>query len=138
MAICFLSLMVSLGLAHQAYAQANAPVEAKDNFENRQADLITLSGQLGTLHRLHQICAQAGNLAGNLDLFRGRMTELIALERPMTRTQRDMQSQFDENYRAASRLHLVCGEEALTALQREATTALIITERLYAPFRISE
>lgn len=112
-------------------ALAQEPVEAKDAFTGRQADLVELAGHLGTLHHLRRLCAQTGNL----DLFRDRMRALTALEAPMQSTKRDMQTAFDDSYRDAGTTHLACGEEALSALEAEAKAALVVTERLYAPFR---
>ena len=113
-----------------AQAHAQAPVDAKTAFTERQADLVALAGHLGALHRLRQLCAYTENV----DLFRNRMRELVPLEAPMGRTRLDMIAAFNEQYRSQSTAHLTCSDEARTTYETEAAAALTVTNRLYAPF----
>ena len=113
-----------------AAAQPRVP-EAAAAFEERQRDLVALAGHLGTLHRLRQVCY----VEENPDLFRWRMRSLVPLEMPMGATRLDMISAFNAGYRDATALHAICGREARAAYAAEAERALVVTERLYAPFR---
>ena len=113
-----------------ASAQPRVP-EAAEAFAERQRDLVALAGHLGTLHRLRQVCY----VEENPDLFRLRMMTLVPLEMPMGATRLDMISAFNAGYRQASARHAICGREARAAYAREAERALVVTERLYAPFR---
>ncbi len=121
-------LFAIVASATPAFAQA--PVDAKTAFTERQADLIALAGHLGALHRLRQLCAYNDNV----DLFRNRMRELVPLEAPMGRTRLDMIAAFNEHYRRESEAHITCSDAARTTYEAEASAALTVTERLYAPF----
>ena len=120
---------VAFALASAA-AQPRVP-EAAEAFAQRQADLVTLAGHLGELHRLRQVCY----VEEGPDLFRQRMMSIVPLEMPMGATRLDMISAFNAGYRAASGQHAICGREARAAYSRTAERALGVTERLYAPFR---
>ena len=126
----WLAASLTACLAAPAAAQPRVP-EAKETFEARQRDLVTLAGHLGTLHRLRQVCF----VEQNPDLFRLRMMTLVPLEMPVGATRLDMISAFNAGYRGASSLHAICGREARAAYAQEAERALVVTERLYAPFR---
>ena len=110
---------------------AAAQPEAAEAFESRQADLVDLANHLGVLHRLRQVC----HPEEEPDMFRRRLMAIIPLEVPKGSTRLDMIAAFNGGYRAAASDHVICGREARSAYAGEAEQALIVTERLYAPFR---
>ncbi|WP_370339005.1 TIGR02301 family protein [Parvularcula marina] len=118
-------------LAGLAHAAPPGTVEAQESFESRQRDLVALAGHLGMLHRLHQLCGD-GYREG---LYRVRMQQIVELEVPMGSTRLDMVAAFNSAYRDASRDYLACGVDAQTLYESEAKQALLVVERLYAPFR---
>nr|WP_246408468.1 TIGR02301 family protein [Parvularcula dongshanensis] len=105
--------------------------EAEEAFAARQADLVSLAGSLGTLHRLRQLCDEGEDP----DLFRTRLMALIPLEVPVAATRAEMIAAFNAAYREASQEHAICGPEAEALYAEEGERALAVTERLYAPFR---
>ena len=125
-----IALLAAASLCGPAAAQPRVP-EAAEAFAQRQADLVALAGMLGELHRLRQVCY----VEEGPDLFRQRMMSIVPLEMPMGATRLDMISAFNAGYRAASSQHAICGREARAAYSRTAERALVVTERLYAPFR---
>ncbi len=114
-------------------AGAQAIPEAAEAFEQRQQDLVTLAGHLGTLHRLRQVCYPDESP----ELFRRRLMTLIPLEVPMGATRVRMIDAFNTQYRDTSREHATCGRQARQDYALAAEAALGVTERLYAPFRSS-
>lgn len=128
-----LALLLACGSAVAADKQdedvSHLP-EAREAFESRQKDLVTLARHLGALHRLHQVC-------GGYDpqRYRKRLQQLIPLEAPMGRTRLDMTAAFNAAYRDMSRLYLGCSGGAWGARAREARAALEVVDRLYRPFR---
>jgi len=112
-------------------AAAKDPIEASEAFEQRQRDLVSLAGYLGQLHRLHQVCGDPYNS----NLFRNRMKEVVPLESPMGSTRLDMIAAFNEGYREASALYSACDDEVQSIYEKTAERALVVTDRLYAPFR---
>ena len=110
---------------------ASAQPEAAESFGERQADLVLLASRLGTLHRLHQVC----HPEEEADKFRRALMGIIPLEVPKGSTRLDMVSAFNGGYRDAASAHAICGREARAAYAAEAEAALMVTERLYAPFR---
>ena len=110
---------------------ALAQPEAADAFAERQDDLVELASHLGGLHRLHQVC----HPEEEPDRFRRNLMAIIPLEVPKGSTRLDMIAAFNGGYRAAASSHVICGREARSAYASEAEAALIVTERLYAPFR---
>ncbi|MEM9232776.1 MAG: TIGR02301 family protein [Pseudomonadota bacterium] len=112
-------------------AAQRAPVDARENFEARQRDLVSLAGHLGSLHRLQQICGSGYRP----ELYRNRMQDVVELEVPMGSTRLDMIAAFNSSYRDMSRAYLACGDAARATFETEAQQALRVVERLYAPFR---
>lgn len=129
-AILILALMTAMGPVGATAIQAK-PVDAKDAFDTRQQDLVSLAGHLGALHRLHQICGPGSRP----DLYRSRMQQVVRMEAPMGSTRLDMVAAFNSSYRDMSRAYLACGDGAQDTFIAEARTTLRIVERLYAPFR---
>ena len=110
---------------------ADAQPEAGTVFAQRQADLVALAGHLGGLHRLRQVC----HPEEDPDRYRDRLMAIIPVEVPKGSTRLDMIAAFNAGYRAKASEHAICGREARSATSAEAEAALIVTERLYAPFR---
>jgi uncharacterized protein (TIGR02301 family) len=108
---------------------AAAPPEAKEAFDQRNRDLVTLAQHLGALHRYHQICSTRGPA----ELFRNRMREIVPLEAPMRSVRTEMIDAFNTGYRSTSALHMTCGGEARAAYEAEAQRAVTVTERLRRP-----
>lgn len=111
-------------------ARAQPVPEAAAAFDRRQDDLVSLSGHLGGLHRLRQLCEE-----DRPDLFRDRLLALVPLEAPPERTRLAMISAFNDGYREGSEAHVICGREARADYAARSEAALAVTERLYAPFR---
>ena len=122
-----LAALALLALAVPARAQP----EAAAAFEARQADLVALAERLGALHRLQQVC----NPEEDPDRFREDLMAIIPLEVPRASTRTEMIDAFNAGYRDATSAHVICGREARRAYAAEAERALVVTERLYAPFR---
>ena len=119
--------LAALALPGTALAQP----EAAEAFGDRQADLVLLAARLGTLHRLHQVC----HPEEEADKFRRALMGIIPLEVPKGSTRLDMISAFNGGYRDAASQHAICGREARADYAGAAEAALVVTERLYAPFR---
>lgn len=124
------SLISLLSIVVFVIGSASAQIDAQKSFEDRQKDLVRLARHLGSLHRYHQLCSSY-----RPDLYRDRLQQIIKMEVPMGATRLDMIAAFNSSYRSASRLHLSCGSIAQGEQEQAAKNALIVVERLYAPFR---
>lgn len=120
-----MSLLAALFLMTQPIAP-----EALEVFESRETDLITLSSQLGRLHRLNQVCPSSGNIT----VYRERMKEIIDGERPRRETRESMIAHFNQGYRDMTELHFTCSNRAEADFRNQAMRALWISERLASPF----
>ncbi|MEM9810729.1 MAG: TIGR02301 family protein [Pseudomonadota bacterium] len=126
--------LLALALVIPAFGSSTAQdrvPDAREHFNARQGDLVLLSEYLGALHRLSQVC---GNY-GEGDLYRERMKQVIEGESPPRFTREAMIGAFNRGFRRTSARHLACGRAAEQAFRQEASSAMQVNDRLYAPLR---
>lgn len=122
-----------LMLAAQASAQtAQAPVTPGNVWEQRNDDLIRMSGLLGQLHHFQNLCRF---VPGDPGLYRGRMMEMASLEDPHDEQRERMIAAFNTAYRTAGENWAHCSLGAEEAMRRQASEAEVVALRLGAPFR---
>ena len=97
--------------------------------QQRQQDLVALSGVFGTLHHIRRYCEPRAEA----DVWRERMKTMIELEAPQPAAREDMVRAFNRSYRNAQRRFPDCGRRARDHAASRALQADAIVERLTTP-----
>ena len=98
-------------------------------YQQRQKDLVALSGVFGALHHLRRTCEPRREA----DRWRERMKQLVELEEPQTALREEMVGSFNAQYRNAQRRYLVCDRRARDRAASQALRGDDLVARLTAP-----
>ena len=114
-----------------AFAALAATASAQDfaAHQQRQQDLVALSGVFGTLHHIRRYCEPRAEA----DVWRERMKTMIELEAPQPAAREDMVRAFNRAYRNAQRRFPDCSRRAQDHAASRALQADAIVERLTTP-----
>lgn len=110
------------------------PAAAQDAivaWQERDEDLVRLSGVLGGMHHLHRMCNPYEYDA----TYRDHMKDLVILEEPRQSTKDRMIAAFNDGFQSATGAYRGCSFEAREEMRRLADRGDVITNRLATPFR---
>lgn len=120
----FIALSLACALAGAAAAQ-----QGREEYQQRHADLVALSGIFGDLHAIRRICEPRFEA----DIWRERMKKLIALEEPQPAAREEMVASFNKAYARAQRRFSYCDRRARDYAAARAAQGDVAVERLMAP-----
>ena len=119
------ALVFAALLAVLATAGDWSPVSAQRQAPAYDADLLRFAEILGAIHYLRDLCG-----AGEGQLWRDKMNELIEAENPDQQQRRRLVAHFNHGYRSFSEIHRSCTPAASRVANRYQEEGARLAEKL--------
>ena len=110
---------------------ASAHAQTKNEYQQRQSDLVTLGAIFGDLHNIRRNCEPRMEA----DAWRNRMLRVVELEQPTDTQYKAIATAFNVAYRKSLKQYPRCDRRAEDYAARRASEGQAIVNRLMAPLK---